>query len=200
MNTRERNKSDKRQRILRAAGELFLEKGFEATTTREIAVRSGVASGTVFLYARDKSELLSQVGGEALVNAIRRGFAAADPTLPLIEQMVVVYRHFFELYAPVPELARLFMQQMLTMSDLQAPWLLAMQVEFLSLLQPRFDAAMAAGELRPGVTCIAFANCLFGQYITLLFEWLSRPTPCPTQAADELRPLFRMVFEGIAAR
>lgn len=200
MNIRERNKSDKRQRILRAAGELFLEKGFEATTTREIAARSGVASGTVFLYARDKSELLSQVGGEALVDAIRRGFEAANQAQPLIEQMVVVHRHFFELYAPVPELARLFMQQLLTQSDLQVPWYQTMQVEFMSLLQPRFDAAVARGEVRPGLTSVSFAHCLFGQYVTLLFEWLRSPNPCPKEAVDELRPRFRMVFDGLAAR
>ena len=45
---RERNKRDKLRRIKAAAWELFLDKGYDATTTREIAVKAGVGLGTVF--------------------------------------------------------------------------------------------------------------------------------------------------------
>ena len=55
---RERNKLDKLQRIKHAARTLFIEKGFDETTTREIARRAGVALGTLFLYATDKRDLL----------------------------------------------------------------------------------------------------------------------------------------------
>jgi len=44
---------------LEASLELFTKKGFNATTTKEIAVKSGVAEGLIFYYFKDKNELLN---------------------------------------------------------------------------------------------------------------------------------------------
>ena len=55
---RARNKLDKLRRIKEAAQSLFIAKGFDDTTMREIAVRAGVGLGTIFLYAKDKRDLL----------------------------------------------------------------------------------------------------------------------------------------------
>jgi AcrR family transcriptional regulator len=50
--------ADKLRRIKDAARGLFLAKGFEDTTTREIAIRAGVGIGTIFVYAENKRDLL----------------------------------------------------------------------------------------------------------------------------------------------
>ena len=54
----ERNKRDKRERLIRAARELFKTKGFQATTTSEIAELADVAKGTLFFHAKSKEGLL----------------------------------------------------------------------------------------------------------------------------------------------
>ncbi|GGM35514.1 TetR family transcriptional regulator [Longimycelium tulufanense] len=48
-----------RERILRAAEELFAESGFEATPTSRIAERAGVPKGLVHYYFRRKPDLLA---------------------------------------------------------------------------------------------------------------------------------------------
>ena len=55
---RERNKLEKIQRIKAAATKLFSEKGFDEATTRDIAKRAHVGKGTLFLYAKDKRDLV----------------------------------------------------------------------------------------------------------------------------------------------
>src|SRR5262245_46520442 len=55
---RERNKRANQARITAAASPLFRTKGFEETTAREICVRARIGTGTLFLYVRDKRELL----------------------------------------------------------------------------------------------------------------------------------------------
>ena len=55
---RERGKLEKRRRIKQAARDVFLEKGYDAATTREIAERAYVAIGTLFVYAKDQRDLL----------------------------------------------------------------------------------------------------------------------------------------------
>ena len=41
-----------------AAQRLFAEKGYEATRTREIAEQAGIATGTLFNYAKTKSDVV----------------------------------------------------------------------------------------------------------------------------------------------
>ena len=47
-----------RMRILNAALDLFREKGFEATTMREIAIRAGVATGAAYYYFASKDSIV----------------------------------------------------------------------------------------------------------------------------------------------
>ena len=54
---------DKRSRLLDAALELFETRGFDGVAVPEIAKAAGVATGTLYLYFRDKA---------ALVNALYR--------------------------------------------------------------------------------------------------------------------------------
>ena len=55
--------SDKREAIMQAALELFVERGFYGTAVPEIADRAGVGAGTIYRYFESK---------EALVNALYR--------------------------------------------------------------------------------------------------------------------------------
>ncbi len=50
--------TDKQQRVLAAAMEVFAERGYAGTSTAEIAKRAGVAEGTVFKNYRTKKDLL----------------------------------------------------------------------------------------------------------------------------------------------
>jgi AcrR family transcriptional regulator len=56
-----RNGEATRQRLLRAALELFTTNGFRATTTPEIARRAGVAEGTIYRHFSGKVHLLNEV-------------------------------------------------------------------------------------------------------------------------------------------
>jgi len=52
---------DKEVRILNAAINAFADKGFEATRTREIAARAGIAEGTIFRYFKNKDAILERM-------------------------------------------------------------------------------------------------------------------------------------------
>src|SRR2546423_1327806 len=57
-------KVDKRQAIGDAARSLFTTVGYEATTIADVARKAGVAVGTVYLYFKNKTELLYAVKGD----------------------------------------------------------------------------------------------------------------------------------------
>jgi TetR/AcrR family transcriptional regulator len=58
---RERRKEARPGELLDAALDLFVEKGFAATRSEEVAARAGVSKGTLFLYFESKEELLKAV-------------------------------------------------------------------------------------------------------------------------------------------
>jgi AcrR family transcriptional regulator len=67
---------DARGRLLRAALDLFAEKGYEATSAAEIAARAGLTKTTLFRQFADKREILFQ-GQESLVRVATEGVASA---------------------------------------------------------------------------------------------------------------------------
>ncbi|MGI4778236.1 MAG: TetR/AcrR family transcriptional regulator [Janthinobacterium lividum] len=58
---RERRKEARPGELIVAALELFVEKGFAATRSEEVAVRAGVSKGTLYLYFPTKEDLLKAV-------------------------------------------------------------------------------------------------------------------------------------------
>lgn len=58
---REQKKQATRKAIMEVAKVLFLEKGYEATSTELVARRAGIGSGTLFNYFSSKAELLVEV-------------------------------------------------------------------------------------------------------------------------------------------
>jgi AcrR family transcriptional regulator len=102
---REQAKQDKRERIMTAAGELFVEHGVSGVTTQQIAHRADVAIGTLYLYAATKAELLIMVQNEKFADAIDVGLAAAndavgqgalEPVIALIRPVVECVREHIE--------------------------------------------------------------------------------------------------------
>ncbi len=58
---REQKKQATRKTIMVVAKDLFLEKGYEATSTELVAKKAGIGSGTLFNYFPSKAELLVEV-------------------------------------------------------------------------------------------------------------------------------------------
>ena len=81
LSRRERNKQEKLERIMAAASELFAEHGVEEVTTQQIADKADIGTGTLFLYAKTKGELLLLVQNAHYAEALERGRTAAE-TVP----------------------------------------------------------------------------------------------------------------------
>lgn len=69
----QRRKTERPQELLDAALDLFVEKGFAATRSEEVARRAGVSKGTLYLYYPSKEELLKAVIEQRLSNEIAAG-------------------------------------------------------------------------------------------------------------------------------
>jgi AcrR family transcriptional regulator len=85
---KERHKEELKGDILKAAKELFMEKGFEATSIRNIAEKIEYSPATVYLYYKDKNEIthaLHQEGFKLLISYFVALPTIANPFERLLE-------------------------------------------------------------------------------------------------------------------
>ena len=90
---RERRKEARPGELLDAALDLFVEKGFAATRSEEVAIRAGVSKGTLFLYFPSKEELFKAVVRENMVRHQTEGAEEIarfeGPTAQLLEYLML---------------------------------------------------------------------------------------------------------------
>jgi AcrR family transcriptional regulator len=94
---RDRRRAQIRADIRRAAFRLFIERGYDAVTTEEIASAAGVSPRTFFRYVPTKEELLLapvRHGGSAIVALLEERPAAEAPDIALINAIVIRTRSF----------------------------------------------------------------------------------------------------------
>lgn len=87
---RERNKQEKLERITAAAAALFAEHGVDEVTTQQIAEAADIGTGTLFLYAKTKGELLLLVQNALYSSALERGRAAAAEASTALDAIVAL--------------------------------------------------------------------------------------------------------------
>jgi AcrR family transcriptional regulator len=93
---RERNKQAKLERITAAARELFAEHGVDEVTTQQIAEKADIGTGTLFLYAKTKGELLLLVQNSGYVDALEEGRAAAQGISDALDAVMAIIRPIVE--------------------------------------------------------------------------------------------------------
>ena len=98
---RAQNKEAIRKRIVTAALNLFQTKGFEATTTKAIARKAGIAEGTVFNYFKSKEDIALHFFEQEVDQAIAA--VRENPRLrkaPLEEKLFTLVHSQLEFLAP----------------------------------------------------------------------------------------------------
>jgi AcrR family transcriptional regulator len=91
---------DRREQLIRAALDVFQEKGFHATTVRDIGRAAGLTQGTIYNYVRSKEDILFLVCDRVIAEYISRmeeaAAATGDPALRLREALRGVARVMVE--------------------------------------------------------------------------------------------------------
>jgi AcrR family transcriptional regulator len=196
---RARNKLDKRARIQLAARRLFIAQGFAETTIEQIAKAADVAKGTVFLYAKDKRDLLISVLIDTIRTTSNDRFASL-PDGPALDQVVHVFSGFLAEYANYPQLSRLFIKEALFLDGERHTDYQALNTDFFIQLAGLLQEAQARGELSHDLDLMAACRNLFGLYAIVLVEWLEDLAPQLEMGVAMLRQSLAMLFWGMAPR
>jgi AcrR family transcriptional regulator len=198
---RERNKLEKRNRIRDAAWASFTTKGFEATTTKDVADRAGVAAGTLFLYARDKRDLLFLVMYDRLDATVNAAFLSLSRAAPLLDQLLHVFRAIFRMYGEHPGVANDFVRALPSGGDTpNGQAVTALTFGFLARLAQLVQAAQERGEIDRAVVPMDAAHNVFALYFAALHGWLSGFVSIDAALDVTLTTSLRLQFQGLYPR
>ncbi|MGP6174391.1 TetR/AcrR family transcriptional regulator [Corynebacterium sp. A21] len=109
---RERNKQAKLERIIAAASELFATQGVDDVTTQQIADKADIGTGTLFLYAKTKGELLLLVQNTHYATALARGTVAAEQTPDMLDAVLAIATPIVECNRAQVDNGRTYLREM----------------------------------------------------------------------------------------
>ncbi len=191
---RERNKQQKLDRIVTAARALFYAQGYKKTTTQQIAHAAQVASGTLFLYAKTKEDLLLMVFYEEFIAIVDAISVREDDRRPLEQQVIALFDTLFDYHAHDIELSRELLRMFTFVSDPdRREDVIRIHTAIASKLHQTMANAQAKGVLKGSVDTLIIARALFGVYHQTLLAWLGNYVDRDQCNAD-LRSLVREVL------
>ena len=148
---RRRRKDARPAELLEAALALFVEKGFAATRSEEVARAAGVSKGTLYLYFPSKEELLTAVIQHFLGSEIETGIAeaaAADgPTAQVMAQLLATWwTRIYE--GPASGVLKLVVTEVRNFPEIGEFWVERVVAPGLAVVTGLLRRGMARGEFQ----------------------------------------------------
>lgn len=178
---------EKYQRILDAAVAVFAEKGFFVSRISDIADRANVADGTVYLYFKNKDEILATAINTAFDGFMRHARIElerlSDPSHRLRR---LAFLHL-EAMASNRNLAVVFQMELRQSSRFLAEFSHHHLVEYFSLVRAAIEDGQQRDVFRSDLPVKIAANCFFGAIDEMVTSWVLSQHDFPlANAADAI--------------
>lgn len=193
--TVEKKTPDKRQRILLAAIKVFSIKGFHGSKVSDIAKEAGVADGTIYLYFKNKDDILIQLFDESLkvlLNDMNRALAKSDDPLERIRIFIRMHLASVEKYQRVAEVMQLELRQSHKFMNEQIP---RRFTEYLNLISETVQMGQRAGVIKQDLEPAMVKRAVFGAMDEIALHWVltkqrKRKSYVLKNCADKLADIF----------
>ncbi|RDL45706.1 TetR/AcrR family transcriptional regulator [Marinomonas piezotolerans] len=194
MNRRSQQKLSTRANIKRTARAAFLERGVEATTTREISRLAGVAVGTFFVHFPDKLDLVKEIFFDEMDSALSAGVGQQSPTSSPTEYMVQIAQVLFTFYSKYSEFTRMIMLDSVSSGGFHAQQMSSVR----DGLASRFEAVNIDAN-----TASIFAENVIANYWLVFMECLPSgkfDAPATMQRLNNLNLPFKISYDNAARK
>jgi AcrR family transcriptional regulator len=195
-NRRERQSVERRERLFRAALDLFARKGFAETTVEDITNTADLGKGTFFNYFPSKEHILLAFGEMQFVK-LRAAFEEMrSANVPVPVFMRSLGARMTQEPMRNPSIIRILLQAFLTDSSVREP-MLNLQNRVIAIHTEMIRIGQSRGEIRndlpPEVLAHVFRQTIFG---TLLIWTLHGDGTLLSRMEDA----FAVLWSGLAPR
>ena len=187
----DRPRGDKREAILRAATDVFADRGFFNAQVADVARAAGVAAGTVYLYFRGKDDLLVSIFERTMREAIADGRACIAPLEDPIAQLRAIAHVHLDRMGRDRSLAVVFQVELRQSTKFMERFSATLLRDYLGIIRGIIVAGQTAGVFRPDVNATLAAKLFFGGLDEMATNWIlsSRKYSLVSQA-DAIVDLF----------
>lgn len=197
---RQRGSSQKRERILKGALKAFAKKGFYNTRISEIASEAGVADGTIYLYFKNKDDLLISLFEDRMEWIIDR----LETELRAVEGGVLTRLNaFVELHFRLSvenrELAEFITVELRQSAKFVKEYKNPKFTDYLRILQNLIEEGQNEGIFRTDLDSRLVGRALFGALDEVLLHFTLARTP-PRDVTEEARQISSMIIDGLLLR
>jgi TetR/AcrR family transcriptional regulator, fatty acid metabolism regulator protein len=188
----------KRDAILRAAIDVFAERGFFNAQVADVARAAGVAAGTVYLYFKGKDDLLVSIFERSMREGLATGRAAAANLQDPRERLRRLARAHLARLGHDRNLAIVFQVELRQSTKFMERLSATLLRDYLGLIREAVADGQREGLFRADVKATAMAKMLFGALDEMATNWiLSRRRYSLEADADIVVDLF---INGARAR
>ena len=164
--------SDKYQRILDAAIEVIAQKGFFHSRVSEIADRAGVADGTIYLYFKNKDELLMAAIDSAFhgfIGRARRELSQITDPREKLRKMAFLH---LDALGNDRNLAIVFQTELRHSAKFLVQFSHSLLVEYFDLIRDVLREGQEKGVFRRELPVKIAVNCFFGAVDEMVTSWI----------------------------
>jgi TetR/AcrR family transcriptional regulator, fatty acid metabolism regulator protein len=190
------SREQKRRRILRAAINVFANKGYFAARMTDIAEEAEVADGTLYLYFEGKEHLLMSIFDDVLGRFIDRLDEEIAEVSSPTEKLNIMVRLHLQTVGRDHELAHILQIETRHSRRFMSLFTRGKLGEYLSRVRTIIEEGQKVGEFRKDLSPGLATSLVFGAVDELVTSWLLAERP--GDLLRHHRPLVRMLTEGIA--
>jgi TetR/AcrR family fatty acid metabolism transcriptional regulator len=188
----------KRDAILRAAIDVFAERGYFNAQVADVARAAGVAAGTVYLYFKSKDDLLVSIFERSMRDGLASGRAAVENLRDPRERLHRLARAHLARLGQDRNLAIVFQVELRQSTKFMERFSSTLLRDYLGLIREAIADGQRDGVFRADIKPTAAAKMLFGALDEMATNWiLSRRRYSLGADADAVVDLF---INGARAR
>jgi AcrR family transcriptional regulator len=203
---RKKEKENRRNTILRAARRLFFDRGFKSVTVDNIAAKSEVSKGSIYLCFESKEEIYAQIlisDNIALYERIKNFSATEASASQLLLEFARIYVDYF---LNDNELFRILMTFMLqtgqmNLTEKQNTELIRSTNENIKIISEIIKKGIESGEFAPIDNIWQMQNAIWGMLngIISLYVFTGNPTKRTERIHSTIRDSLNVFIEGMKA-
>jgi TetR/AcrR family fatty acid metabolism transcriptional regulator len=162
---------DKRRRILDAAVGVFAQHGFYTARVSQIAREAGVADGTIYLYFKNKEDILIQVFIDAMDEILRRQDESLAGLSDPVQRLETFVRVHFVSVAESRALAEVITVELRQSSKFMRNTDMKPFGRYLGVIARIIEDGIQAGLFSASLSPRRVARAIFGTIDELALEW-----------------------------
>jgi TetR/AcrR family fatty acid metabolism transcriptional regulator len=168
----QKNKSEKYQIILDSAGAVFAEHGFYKATISQIAAKAGVADGTLYLYFKNKDDILYQYISYKTEIVFEKMRAAVEKGKNAEEKLRLLIRCHLEEFQSDKHMAVIFQSEARYLRDIQSQ-IKDISKMYLDLLSDIIEQGQIEGAIRQDLFVGLVKRFILGAVEGVISTWVS---------------------------